>query len=103
MPDKKGVALLPHLKKVEETTNKTPPELQEYYDLSFPQEFLHYWNDFLELNKKRTRGEVGDAPITFLEIDAWARLVGDCPTQLWLDIIDMLDQVWLKVQAKKQQ
>lgn len=104
MPDKKGVALLPHLKKVQEAQGgKVPAELQEYYDLYFPVELSNYWEDFLEINKKRTRGESGDNPLTFLEIDAWARLTNAHPTQLWLDIIDMLDHVWLKVQAKKQQ
>jgi len=103
LPNKKGVALLPHLKKVQEATGNIPPELQQYYDLAFPYELSSYWDDFLEINKKRTRGEAGDNPITFLEIDAWARLTDTKPTQLWLDIIDMLDNVWLKVQAKKQQ
>lgn len=102
MPDKKGVAVLPNLEKVKETTGVTPPELQEYYNLPFPIELCSYWQDFLEINKKRTRGESGDNPLTFLEIDAWARLTNSTPSQLWLDIIDMLDRIWLRVQAELQ-
>ena len=102
LPDKHGVAILPALEKVKEATGIVPPELQEYYDLPFPEEMFSYWQDFLEINKKRTRGESGDNPISLLEIDAWARLTETKPTQLWLDVISMLDVIWLRTQAELQ-
>lgn len=93
--------MIEHLKKVKEVSGNTPPQLQEYYDLPFPADLQQYWEDFLELNKRRLRGESGENPLTFVEIDAWARLVDVKPTQFWLDVIDMLDQTWLTSQAKK--
>lgn len=95
------MAVITHLQKVEEVTGKTPPELKEYYDITFPDNLLSYWNDFLELNKKRSRTEEGDSSLSFVEIDAWSRLVGVPVSQFWLDVIEMLDQCWLRQQAKK--
>ena len=40
-----------------------------------PAELGHVWRWFAELNARRPRGE-GDHPISYAEIDAWARLSG---------------------------
>ena len=61
----------------------------------------NYWYDFIELGRKRGSNENGDCPITFLDIDAWCRITGVTVSQLWLDIIDMLDKTWLSVQRSK--
>ncbi len=99
--DKNGVAQIEHLEKVKQATKNPPPELQEYYDLEFPIELSIYWDDFLQLSKRRGSSEAGYLPISFLEINAWCSLTGNTVSQLWLDIIDMLDNTWLRVQATK--
>jgi len=66
-----------------------------------PVEFHSYWEDFLQLTSKRHCSESGFSPITFVDIAAWCRVVNVEVSQLWLDVIDALDQVWLRVQSQK--
>lgn len=61
---------------------------------------LTFWNDFLALSNKRGKGDCGFLPITFSEIEAWARLQNITVSQYWLDVIEMLDWLWLSVNNK---
>jgi hypothetical protein len=50
-----------------------------------PPELAHVWRWFWELDDTRPRGMAGPSPITYAEIDAWARLTGVSlrPFEIW--------------------
>ncbi len=101
MPNKKGGAPLTHLVAVEKQTGKAPPELVTYYELECPDELFNYWNDFLEISKRRQTTESGPNPISFEEIHSWQCLYNETVTPLQIDVICWLDNVWLTVWMEK--
>lgn len=88
---------LTQLEMVEKSTGIRPPELDEYYNLECPEDYLDYWQDFLQLNKQRTFTESGPCALSFLDLEAWASLFGISTTPHQLDVILMLDSIWMKV------
>jgi len=59
------------------------------------------WQDFLELHNARSSNGFGVNPISFLEIDAWARVNQITVNPADIKIIKALDNVYLKQQAKE--
>lgn len=100
-PDVNGTAKYSHLESLQKQTGITPPELVEYHSLSFCPELAPYYEDFLELSKRRSSTEAGYLPLSFPEILAWATLNGIETTPFQLEVIGKLDAVWLKVAASK--
>ena len=88
---------LTQLEMVEKATGIRPPELDDYYNLECPEDYLDYWQDFLQLNKQRTFTESGPCALSFLDLEAWASLFGISTTPHHLDVILMLDSIWMKV------
>lgn len=56
----------------------------------------HLWEWFGELADARSGG-MGPGPITFQDIDAWARLTGRHPTPWEVSVIRQLDGLWLSI------
>lgn len=56
-----------------------------------PEEAEHVWGWFLELSATRSAGFAAVAPVTFLEIRAWAELTGERPTPAEVRLIRRLD------------
>lgn len=73
-------------------TGIRPPEL-EGPDL--PLEGERLWGWFLELAGRRGVGAMGPAPLTYPDLDAWARLTRrePAPWEIWL--LGRLDDTWL--------
>lgn len=101
-PDKNGIAAFSHLKQVESSTGIVPKELEEYYSLSIPLDFVHYYEDFLELSRRRTKNESGYNAISFPEIYAWSEVNKISTSHFQVEVIGMLDSIWLKVASEKE-
>jgi hypothetical protein len=98
MPDKDGYTIRQSLEKVWKQTGHKPALLDEEPEI-YPA-LQHIWTWFHHLSSTRGGG-FGPAPISFQEIDAWARLMRTGPTPWEIEQIMRLDGVWFKVQAEK--
>jgi hypothetical protein len=76
---------------VERITGLTPPELQSLPEL--PECAAHVWAWFSELSGRRTVGMAMN-PITWPDIDAWARLKGVTLKQWEMDALTGIDDVF---------
>lgn len=65
-----------------------------------PECAAHVWSWFAELTGRRTCGMMMN-PITWTEIDAWARLKGIRPKQWELDALTGIDAAYLAEYAPK--
>jgi hypothetical protein len=80
---------LDHLKAVERSTGKKPKEL-----VSKPLDVgRHIWKWWLELNIARQSG----IPISYQEIEAWARLTNREPTAFEVKAIYAIEQKYFEV------
>lgn len=98
--DSKGVSLREKLEHIEETTGKRPRELD---GPGFPESGAYLWNWFSELSNSRGSSGFGPNPISFLEIDAWSRMMH---TKIWpheIKIIQALDRVYISTYASKKE
>ena len=93
MPYGKSGTLREHLESVQRQTGRIPKRLKQP---EFPKEFLYVWDWYSELDGTRGFTESGSCPITFQEIDAWARLfcIDIGPFEVFL--IKQLDMVHLQ-------
>ena len=107
LPSSDGTSKISHLLIAEKDLKKIgkppPAELQAYYDLECPDELKDYYDDFLQISKRRGVTESGPSPITWVDIHAWASVCKIELTQLQIDMISMLDELWLSVYRKKNQ
>lgn len=78
-----------------------PPELIAYYELECPEDLEQYWQDFLDLSRRRGMSESGPNPITWIDIHSWASVCKIELTQVQIDIFSKLDEVWLATYQKK--
>lgn len=106
MPNKDGTSTHSHLmavKRMKEMGGQEAlvPELIEYEHAEFDDELIPYWKSFIELGRRRGHGESGPLPLSWTDIDAWARLQQHKPSSLELVIITSCDEVWLDVYSKK--
>jgi len=95
--DGQPLCQLAQLQLVEKGTGVRPVELEEYYNLECPEDYLCYWQDFLQLNKQRTFTESGPCALSFLDLEAWASLFGISPTPHHLEVLLLLDSIWTRV------
>ena len=77
------------------------PEILEFEEASCPEMFLGYWNDFLDISRRRGMNEGGPEPLTWQDINAWATVHSVVMSQVFIDVVDMLDSLWLEVYRKK--
>lgn len=101
MPKKGGSAPIEHLKSVAEQTGILPVELEEFYSLEVPEDFIQFYDDFLSVSRRRPVSEFGVSPLSYQEIDCWARLHNVELSQLHIEAICMLDSTWLRVYSTK--
>jgi hypothetical protein len=84
---------------VERATGETPPELLEAPDL--PDAFAHVWEWFTELSNARGAGAFSLNPISFQDMESWARLSGTHLTPSEVGLLRRLDEVFLVEVSKK--
>ncbi|MCB9902358.1 MAG: hypothetical protein H6826_13530, partial [Planctomycetes bacterium] len=89
-----GVSLRRQLEQVERTTGQRPPQLAT--DRPPPIGFGPLWDSFLELN----RGRIGE-PLSWAELDAYARLQGVRFTRVELQALRALDTAFLRHYAAR--
>lgn len=97
-PGKDGCTARQHLERIWEQTGRKPALLEDEPPLHPAVE--HIWSWFNRLSGTRGGG-FGPAPITFQEIDAWARLTDSRPTPWEIEQLLRLDQIWLSETAKR--
>ena len=76
-----------------------PKELEDLVEL--PEQFTYIWQDFIQLNNKRTSNGFGVNPITWIELKSYYDLIQYVPNQIELDILGKLDQIAMKAYAKQ--
>jgi hypothetical protein len=69
-----GATVREHLEAIERRTGERPKELDE---CKIPRELAHIWNWFLDMHGARTNNGFGWNPISYAEIFAWGRLMGE--------------------------
>lgn len=96
-----GVTLLDQLKFVEKQGH-TPELLKQYYSTECPPEMGGFYLCWLELHERRTYGEYGASPLTYLEIKAWKELFGESISPYGVEIICGIDRLYLESRIKKE-
>ena len=90
-----GASLNDHFASVARQTGKKMPEPP-----ALPPEVRHLWHTFLELHRTRPSSGFGPSAITFVEMDAWQRLMR-MPLEVWeVGAIRQLDDVWIESTAE---
>lgn len=98
---KDGATLRDHLLAVKRQIHKTPKELEELTSVKCPP-LLHYmWLAFLELNSGRGSSGFGPQPLSYQEIESWARLTRRHLTAWQVQLLKRLDAMYLSKQAKQ--
>ena len=92
-----GATLRHHLEQVYKQTGKRP---EQFTEVECPEEMRYLWQWFCELSGTRQYSEVGAMPITFQEMDAWARLSGNEPSPLDVKVLKQIDFIALQPKAK---
>lgn len=85
------------------------PETRREFNLRFgqdegpeaeiPSAVSHVWDWFWTLDSRRQRTESGAQPLTFSEIDAWVRLMGEIPTPEEVRMILAMDSEYTRSNA----
>jgi hypothetical protein len=96
MPRSDGSTLRSHLEAVERQTGKTPERLMVE---PIPVEYGWHWHTWISLHSGRSYGAMGATPLTWLDIDAWARMMRVRLTELDLLVIRVIDSSWFVAQA----
>lgn len=66
-----------------------------------PEHHAYLLNWFNLINRGRPIHEFGFAPLPWVEIDAWARMMRIVPKVWEIDALLRLDRVWLSVMSEK--
>jgi len=92
-----GCTTRQHLENIYRQTGRKPIDLEN----ELPDFHAQVWADFLSLNSKRTSNGFGHNPITNLEIRAWCELYHITLPLSDIDLINRLDNEYLKYQASQ--
>lgn len=95
-----GSTLREHLEAVEKQTGKTPERLAVE---PIPQEYLWHWNQWVSLASGRTQTGMGPAPLSWLDMEAWSRLMCVKLSPLDVTIIRTIDTAWFVAQATERE
>lgn len=87
-----GSTIYDHCKAVYETTGKWP---EEFPEPDVPEEGSIIWDWYWELRKAASNGFSGPNPLSFLEIEAWMRLMKIDLHSKSLQLILIMDQQYL--------
>jgi hypothetical protein len=82
-------------------TRETPPELTELTAVRCPVLIEYLWRGFLELCSARGSGGFGPEPLSYFEIESWARMTRRTLTGWQVRVLKMLDAVYLSHQAEQ--
>jgi len=97
-PQSDGQSLLAHFEQVEKATGRRPQELDVQDP---PLEGLYLWEWFWDLHQGRQAGMSGPASISWLDIQAWARL-NLVELEPWeLQAIRAMDTAYLRAASKQ--
>ena len=94
-----GGSLSHPLESEERQPGVTPEQLEP---VPFPETLEYVWRDFLELNDARTSNGYTVNPISYLELDAWNRLMNKQVTAQEISIMKQLDSVFMSHYQKQQ-
>lgn len=92
-----GHTVREHLEGLRQRTGIAPPEL---IAPPCPPAMADVWNAFLELDRTRGSNGWGPNPISYGEIDAWARLTGRAPSAHDVRLYAELDRLVLEHYAE---
>lgn len=84
---------------MERATGETPADLVGEDEL--PGSLAHVWEWFTELSNARGAGAFSLNPISFQDIESWARLTGNQLTSFEVQLLRRLDEVFLVETSKK--
>lgn len=86
---------------VEKAIGRTPPELQELLEPPCPHPLIYLWRGFLEISSSRGSNGYGPSPISYTELDCWARLTRRKLTAFDVEVIMRLDSIYLSEQSRQ--
>jgi len=75
----------------------SPRARQELHGPALPAACAYVWTWFCELHAARGYHQAGPNPISYAELDAWARLTGRRLTPWEVAALRTLDQAWMAV------
>lgn len=93
-----GQSLRVHLEGVERQTGRRPAQLD---GPECPELLEGAWRDFLEVSGRRGSGAHGPVPLTWMDLDAWARLTRRAVAPQLVRLLCRLDDVWLESLQKE--
>lgn len=96
---KDGQPLRAHLEQVEKDTKRRPIELD---GPELPNTTAYLWDWYLLLSSGRQPTGFGLGPLTYSEIDAFARLMGVTFKSWEVLAMKMLDATYLSIQTSKE-
>ena len=97
-PDSKGVSLRTSLERVREFTGQTPPELAD--EKALPVLAMDWWEMWIEMDKGR-QVTMNIQPISWVDMEAWARLSGRILTTLDVSALRAIDAAYVQVMSTK--
>lgn len=86
------MSLRAHLEQLAKSTGEAPAELVGEHEL--PEALAHVWEWFCELSNARAPGAFSLAPISYQDMEAWARLTGAQPTSAEVGLLRQLDDAF---------
>jgi hypothetical protein len=100
-PDDKGFAQRAHLLGLVRMGKATEAQREILEGPPFPEALSYLWEWHQELARTRSVGMAGVEPLTYLTIDAWARLTDRQPLPDEVDALLQLDAVTRSPEAAK--
>lgn len=91
-PDERGATKFQLLSRFSENTGKWHPDLVAP---DIDPSLVYLWNWFAELCGGRSWAGSGPGPLSYLEIEAWARLTKRAITSFEVQCIKALDKIYL--------
>jgi hypothetical protein len=101
-PQKDGATLRSVLNAVWRQNGRKPQQLEELTSVQCPDVLRPMWNIFLRIAKKRKSNGFGPEYLSDEQIETWFRLRGRKLHPWQLELLDKLDEVFMKHYAKRQ-
>ena len=92
------MALRDKLEQIERTMGKHPAALDHE---PLPDAAADAWGLWCDITAGRTQNGMGVAPLSWVDLDAWARMRGHKPTFTELELIRTIDRAFVDVQSKR--
>ena len=95
-----SASLSAHIAVAEKMLKKKLKSVASKHTNQCPDKARHIWEWFLELHSQRTAGGFAQNPISFVDIEAWARLTGRIARSWEVKALVGIDQLFLAQKAK---